>query len=108
MPVGAFRSAASDADAAARIDVQETIGDLDIGVQVTHETESTVEIRVQLQRAGQALPRTRVALMHEGRRQASRPTSADGKVTFSRVALGDYVIHVPQEQLELGLSLRGQ
>jgi hypothetical protein len=105
-PAGAFRSLSSETTAHAVIDVQETIGDLDLGLQVVHEAGETVTIRIRLQRAGQPLGRKRVTLLHGGRPRASLTTSASGEVDFARLDPGDYTVRIPQERVELGLNLQ--
>jgi anti-sigma factor RsiW len=105
-PAGAFRSTSSETPAHAVIDVQETIGDLDLRLQVVHEAGETAALRLRLQRAGQPLGRKRVTLLHGGRPRASLTTSASGEVDFARLDPGDYTVRIPQEHVELGLNLQ--
>ena len=103
---GAFRSSQDDPDAAALIDLRQSIGDLDLHMQVLHEDGDTVLLRIELQKQAQPVAKTRVALVSGGRTRSSSRTSDTGEVDFPRLPPGDYTVRVPQENVETQLILR--
>ena len=105
-PVGAFRSAPDDPDAAALIDLRQTVDDLDLHMQVLHEDGETVLLHIELQKQAQPIAKTRVALVSDGRTRSSSRTSDTGEVDFPRLPPGDYTVRVPQENVETQLILR--
>ena len=107
-PAGAFRSSPTEAEAEAnaRVDLQQTIGDLDLQMQILHEDGETVSLQVGLRKQGQPLARKRIALLSEGRTRYSNRTSDTGTVEFPRLPLGDYTVRVAQENVETQLVLR--
>jgi anti-sigma factor RsiW len=106
VPAGAFRSPREDPNAAALIDLRQTVDDLDLHMQVLHEDGDTVLLHIELQKRAQPIAKTRVALISGGRTRSSSRTSDAGKVDFPRLPPGDYTVRVPQENVETQLILR--
>lgn len=106
IPARAFRSTAGGVVAAGFLEIQESVGVLDLQLSVLQEDASTVELTVQLRKQGQPLARQRVALAVDGRLLSSGTTSTQGVVEFSRLSPGEYTIRVPQENVETRLVLR--
>ncbi|MDH3599826.1 MAG: zf-HC2 domain-containing protein [Candidatus Tectomicrobia bacterium] len=105
-PAGAFRSPRDDPDAAALIDLRQSVGDLDLHLQVLHEDGDTVLLHIELQKQARPIAKTRVALVSGGRTRSSSRTSDAGEVDFPRLPPGDYTVRVPQENVETQLILR--
>jgi anti-sigma factor RsiW len=105
-PAGAFRSTREDPDAAALIDLRQTVDELDLHMQILHENGDTVLLHIELQKQAQPIAKTRVALVSGGRTRSSSRTSDAGEVDFPRLPPGDYTVRVPQENVETQLILR--
>jgi anti-sigma factor RsiW len=106
IPAGAFRGAPGDAGAAALLDIQQTAGELELRVQAFHEEKESVAFHLQLRKQGYPLAHTRVTLARGGRTLHSRLTSASGEVKFQRLVPGEYILRIPQEQIETQCLLR--
>lgn len=105
-PAGAFRSSPDAPEADARIDLQQTIGDLDLQMQILHEDGETVLLQIGIRKQGQPLARKRISLLTEGRTRYSNRTSGTGDVEFPRLPPGEYTVRVAQENVETQLVLR--
>jgi anti-sigma factor RsiW len=106
IPAGAFRSPQGDAAAAALLDLQQTVGDLALRIQVLHEDQQSVLLRLQVHKQGSPWGRLRVSLLSGGRTLGARQTSERGEVEFPRLPPGDYVIRLARENIETQLILR--
>jgi anti-sigma factor RsiW len=105
-PAGAFRSTRDDPDAAALIDLRQTVDELDLHMQVLHEDGDTILLHIELRKQAQPIAKTRVALVSGGRTRSSSRTSDAGAVDFPRLPPGHYTVRVPQENVETQLILR--
>lgn len=105
-PAGALRSTRGEAEADARVNLQQTVGDLELQIHILHEDGETVLLQIGLQKQGQPLARKRVALLSEGRTRYSNRTSDAGAVEFPRVPPGEYTVRVAQEKIETQLVLQ--
>jgi anti-sigma factor RsiW len=106
IPAGAFRSAQSTSDRAAGVDIQQTVRDLELHVQVLYESGETVLLKVRVQKHGTPLARVRLTLTASGRTVASRPTSASGEIEFPRLTPGEYTLKIAQEHIETQIILQ--
>lgn len=106
VPAGAFRSPQGDADVAAVLDLEQTVGDVILRIQVLHEDQQSVLLRLQVQKQGSPWGRRRVSLLSGGRTLSARQTSDGGEVEFPRLPPGDYMVRLAQENIETHLILR--
>lgn len=106
IPAGAFRGVQDDTDAAALIDIRQSVGDLELRIYALHEDQQTVLLRLQIRMQGKPLAHRRVSLSSNSRTLSANQTSDAGEVEFPRLTLGDYTIRLPQENIETQFILR--
>jgi len=106
LPAVAFRGAPAATEAVALLDIQETVRDLALSIQVLHEDRETVLVKIQVRKQGEPWARRQVILASAGRTLYARTTSSSGEVEFPRLAPGEYTLRLPQEHVETQLILR--
>jgi hypothetical protein len=106
MPGPAFRSPQEPTEAAALLDIRQTVRDLELYTRVLYESKEIVMLKIQIQKEGKPLAKRRVSLVRHARTLYSRNTSAKGAVEFPRLAPGRYIISIVQESVETELVLR--
>jgi anti-sigma factor RsiW len=107
VPVGALRGVSEGAERVALLEIQQSVRDLSCHIKVLPEDTGTAHLTLQLTRQGTPLPRKRVSVAKNGRLLASQQTSASGEVVFARLSPGEYALHIPQENVETQIVLRG-
>jgi anti-sigma factor RsiW len=106
LPAAAFRSAPATTEAVALLDIQQTVRDLALRIQVLHEDRETVLVKLQVRKQGELWARRQVTLLRAGRTLYARHTSGRGEVEFAHLASGEYTLRLPQEHVETQLILR--
>src|SRR5215813_1528768 len=106
LPAAAFRGAPAATEAVALLDIQQTVHDLALHMQVLHEGQETVLVKIQVQKQGAPWARRQVILASAGRTLYARNTSGSGEVAFPRLVPGEYTLRLPQEHVETQLILR--
>jgi anti-sigma factor RsiW len=106
LPAAAFRGAPAATEAVALLDIQQAGRDLALHIQVLHEDQETVLVKIQVRKQGEPWARRQVTLVSAGRTLYARNTSSSGEVEFPRLAPGEYTFRLPQEHVETQLVLR--
>lgn len=99
IPAHAFRNNPEDKEES--INIEQKVENIDVRIQIARLEGTRSTMNVFIMKDNIPLKKTRVTLYTDNRILLSRITSNNGNAEFPDIALGDYIIKIPNEEIEM-------